>query len=86
MPSGQTVGGAYDRIQSHEELCAERYRNIHASMGDLKSDLRLLIRGMAVVIITVLGWLAIQLWGTVVGGPRAASAATVYSIPPHGTH
>lgn len=33
----QTVAGAYAKIESHEELCAERYRAIFETLGDLKA-------------------------------------------------
>lgn len=36
MTERQTVAGAYSKIQSHEDLCAERYANIHTSLGELK--------------------------------------------------
>ena len=31
----QTVAGAYARIDAHEDLCAERYGNIHRALADL---------------------------------------------------
>lgn len=29
----QTVAGAYDRIDAHEELCAERLKNLHGRIN-----------------------------------------------------
>ena len=36
----QTVAGAFAKIESHEELCAERYRNIHGAINDIKALLK----------------------------------------------
>lgn len=35
-----TVTGAYAKIESHEELCAERYATIHSAIGDIKALLK----------------------------------------------
>jgi hypothetical protein len=29
----QTVAGAYDKIEAHEELCAERLKNLHGRIN-----------------------------------------------------
>jgi hypothetical protein len=36
----QTVSGAFAKIESHEELCAERYATIHSAIGDIKGLLK----------------------------------------------
>lgn len=38
MSDPQSVAGAYAKIESHEELCAERYARIFESLGDLKDN------------------------------------------------
>lgn len=54
---------AQSDIESHEEICAERYQNINSSIGDLKSDIR---RGgtlAAGMIISLLAWFAVSYMG-----------------------
>jgi spore coat polysaccharide biosynthesis predicted glycosyltransferase SpsG len=50
------------RILSHEELCAERYENIKASISDLKSIIKWAGTTMFGIIMLMLGWLAVQLY------------------------
>lgn len=64
----QTVAGAYDRIAAHEDLCAERYRAIHETMGDVKADLKWIARGIVSVLVALAGWALVQLWN---GKPSA---------------
>lgn len=63
----QTVAGAYAKIDSHEELCAERYNRINETLHDLKSGAKWIIG----LLVALLGWLAIQVWD----GQKAAIAA-----------
>lgn len=37
MSDRQTVAGAFAKIESHEDLCAERYAGIHSTLGELKA-------------------------------------------------
>lgn len=57
-----TVAGAYEKIEAHEDLCAERYKNIHEKLGDLKGTLNKAVWGIVTVLISVIGWMAVQLW------------------------
>jgi hypothetical protein len=38
MSDRRTTAGAYAKIEAHEDLCAERYRAINETLGELKSD------------------------------------------------
>lgn len=42
-------------MKDHDKLCAERY-------GELKGDVRWVIRGIFGLLIGVVAWLAVQLW------------------------
>ena len=43
-------------IAAHEDICAERYGNIHTALGDLKSIVAWGGSGLIVLLITVLGF------------------------------
>lgn len=62
----KTVAQAFDKIENHEELCAERYQTIHEKLGDLKNDARLQGRMIIGVLLALLGWMAAQLIGPLV--------------------
>lgn len=51
----QTVAGAYAAIESHENLCAERYRGIN-------EKLHWIMAGMGATLIGLIGWMAVQLY------------------------
>lgn len=57
----KTVAGAYAKISSHEELCAERYDNIREDFADVKSWLRSLTFLSVTVLLSLLGFLGAQL-------------------------
>jgi hypothetical protein len=60
----KTVAGAYQKIEAHEDLCAERYRNIHETLGELKDGMKWAIR---LIVGTALGAAAFLLQ-QVIGG------------------
>jgi hypothetical protein len=60
MTETKTVAGAYAKIESHEELCAERYTNIHTTLEDLKGSSKALTRTAWGVLLAVLAFLAQQ--------------------------
>lgn len=69
MSDRQTVAGAYAKIESHEELCAERYRNIHSALEDLKDGIeghrktaQWVFRTAAAAAVALIGWMAAQLY------------------------
>lgn len=55
MDRTQSLGGAYDRIAAHEELCAERYKGINEKLD-------MLIKGAGLVIVGLVSWMAVQLY------------------------
>lgn len=67
MTEKQTVAGAYAKMESHEDLCAERYARINETLGDLKSGAKWIIG----LLLALLGWFAVQVWD----GQKAAIAA-----------
>lgn len=58
----QTVAGAYQKIEAHEDLCAERYRAIHGAIADLKLGARWIIGLLATVAVSLIGWLGVQVY------------------------
>lgn len=55
MSQEQSVAGAYDRIEAHEELCAERYRGINEKLGWV-------LGGMGATLVGLITWMAVQLY------------------------
>jgi predicted negative regulator of RcsB-dependent stress response len=84
MSDRQTVAGAYAKIEAHEDLCAERYSNIHDKLGELRDDAKNTGRLVVGVLLALLGWMAVQLWnGQAVNPPSKAQAlATVVAAVP----
>lgn len=62
MVERRTVEGAYDKLEAHEDLCAERYRAIHETLGDMKSDAKTQNRLIVGVLLALVGWMGVQLW------------------------
>jgi uncharacterized protein YbcC (UPF0753/DUF2309 family) len=56
------ANSALARIESHEDLCAERYKSIHETLSELKSDSRTQSRLVVGVLLALLGWMGVQLW------------------------
>lgn len=52
---GERVTALEQWTRGHEALCAERY-------GDLKENMRWLVRGVFGLLIGVVAWLGVQLW------------------------
>lgn len=58
------------RIDKHEEVCAERYRNLHATIGELKGSLTAMTVQLSTTQETVSGRLTAisnRMWSMVVG-------------------
>lgn len=58
----QTVAGAYAKIDAHEDLCAERYRNINTSLTALHNTVRGARSAGAAVALALIAWLATQVY------------------------
>ena len=54
-PIGERVSALEEWVKGHEALCAERY-------GDLRDNMRWLIRGVFGMLIGITAWLGVQLW------------------------
>ena len=61
MTDRQTVAGAYQKIEGHEELCAERYKNIGERLDEMKGGAKTQSRLLMGVLLSLLGWMAVQL-------------------------
>lgn len=53
---------AHQKIEDHEKLCAERYANIHSTLGELKTGQRGHSRAAWGIVLALLGWMAAQVW------------------------
>lgn len=62
MSDRQTVSGAYAKIEGHEELCAERYKNIHSSITDIKVWVKWGVAGMFSMAVTLMSFMAHELY------------------------
>jgi uncharacterized protein YbcC (UPF0753/DUF2309 family) len=65
------ANSAHEKIESHEELCAERYSTIHSTLADLKADSRTQSRLVVGVLLALLGWMGVQLWNGQVVHPAS---------------
>lgn len=74
MTDRQTVAGAYQKIDAHEDLCAERYRQINETLGELKDGARTHNRLLISALLALLGWAGIQLWNGQVAHSDATAA------------
>jgi hypothetical protein len=66
-----TAAGAYQRIEAHEALCAERYKGI-------EEKLHWLLAGLASLVFGLLAWMAVQLYAL---EPLRVAAATRVGAP-----
>lgn len=66
---------AHAKIESHEDLCAERYRTIEAVLGELKEGARTQSRLVVGVLLALLGWMGVQLWDGQVKHPPESHEA-----------
>lgn len=62
MADRQTVSGAYAKIEAHEDLCAERYGNIHTTLTELKDGQKSHGRAAWGIALALVAWMAAQLW------------------------
>lgn len=69
MTDKHTVAGAFARIEAHEDLCSERYKNIHETLGDLKTGQKTHARAAWGLVLALLGWMGVQLWNGQVTHP-----------------
>ena len=76
MSGSQTVTGAYAKIEAHEDLCAERYRNINTSLTALHSTVRGARTAVVSVGLALIAWLASQVYEKIVNPPEPPPAVT----------
>lgn len=68
----QTVAGAYAKIDSHERECALRYAALEGAIGGVKGETEAIKKGirmalgmLATIVVSLIAWLASQLYGYV---------------------
>lgn len=54
-PHGERLSELETWVKDHDKLCADRY-------GDIKSDMRSVLRLGVALLFGIIGWLAVQLW------------------------
>lgn len=79
MTDRQSVAGAYQKIEAHEDLCAERYQNINNTLGELKAGQQDHRRAAWGIVLALLGWMAVQLWNG--HAPAAHTTPVVVASP-----
>lgn len=64
MPTqrGLTAASAHARIDTHEAECTLRYEALHNAITDLKDGMKWVIRLGVGILLSVTGWLAIQVY------------------------
>lgn len=94
MSERQTVAGAYRRLEDHERQCALNYRSLqdqgNATNGKLdglagelnaiKAGIRWVLRGLVMIMLSLIVWLASQLYGYIqrdIERNHAAAAAAL---------
>ena len=82
MTERKTAAGAYAKIQAHEDLCAERYHNIHTTLGDIKGEQKTIRNAAWALLMAMIGWLAVQVYDSVKPKAPAATAVVVSQSPP----
>lgn len=75
------MAGAYAKMEAHEDLCAERYGNIHAAITELKADSKQGRNALYGLVVALLAWAASQVYNDLKARPPAAPAAVVAVNP-----
>lgn len=78
------MAGAYAKIESHEELCANRYDGIKTAIAELKAIVLWILGGVAACVLGVLGWALIQLYTLEPIRERSVPQVTVTAVAPAG--
>lgn len=75
MTEKQTVAGAFQKIEAHEDLCAERYKNIHGRIDDVKKGQDHHTAAVWALVVAVAGFLLVQAYNDLKNPPRTAAVA-----------
>jgi hypothetical protein len=62
MSDRLTAASAHARIDTHEAECTLRYEVLHGSISELKDGMKWVIRLGLGILLSVTGWLAVQLY------------------------
>jgi hypothetical protein len=77
----QTVAGAHAKIDAHEAVCAERYKNIHGRLDDVKRAQGRHELATWGLLVAILGFLATQAYNDLKHPPAAIAAAVALPAP-----
>lgn len=84
MTGKQTVAGAYAKMDAHERECALRYQALEGAVGAVKGETEAIKKGirtalgmLATIVISLIAWLASQLYGYVQKDIAATRPAVV---------
>lgn len=72
MTERQTVAGAYQKIEAHEDICALRYQQINTTLGELKDGAKAQHKLQWGVLVAIAAFLAVQVFQDLKDGPAPA--------------
>lgn len=75
------MAGAYAKMDAHEDLCAERYANIHDAIKELKADSKQGRNALYGLVVALLAWAASQVYNDL-KQPAVAAPAAVVAVSP----
>ena len=73
----QTVAGAFQKIEAHEDLCAARYEAINDTLKELKGSAKQHERAAWGIVLALVAWLGVQLYNDHSRVPAAPVAVAV---------
>lgn len=76
----QTISGAFAKIEGHEKLCAERYANIHASIGDIKTWMKWGVAGVFGMAVSLFSFMAHELYSNAQARIANLEAAQTHGV------
>lgn len=79
-PDSKTVAGAYAKIESHEDLCAERYGNIDKTLARLEEGQKSHQRIAWGIVMSLVAWMGLQLWDGIPHQQRTSSTTVVSTV------
>jgi glycerol kinase len=65
MTDSKTVGGAYAKIEAHEDKCDLRHQVIQTTLTRVESNVDWILKGMVAVLVALVGWLGVQVYNGV---------------------
>lgn len=75
-----TAARVWDKLKSHEELCADRWQGIRDDVKDLRNAMSTASKIGLTVLIAMLGWMAVQVYDRI-SHPIYMSPPVAYAEP-----